>query len=123
MESGRSQPARSEPGLGEANLPVARVRSRESAPGVKSLPRKSFPSSTAQSAMQSAPGNYRWRICALLFAATTINYIDRQALGVLAPDLGRIIGWNEIQYSYIVSSFQAAYAIGLVCTGAVIDRL
>jgi ACS family hexuronate transporter-like MFS transporter len=73
--------------------------------------------------MKSASGNYRWRICALLFAATTINYIDRQALGVLAPDLGRIIGWNEIQYSYIVSSFQAAYAIGLVCAGAVIDRL
>jgi len=73
--------------------------------------------------MQSAPGNYRWRICALLFAATTINYIDRQALGVLAPDLGRIIGWNEIQYSYLVASFQAAYAIGLVCAGAVIDRV
>jgi ACS family hexuronate transporter-like MFS transporter len=73
--------------------------------------------------MQSALGNYRWRICALLFAATTINYIDRQVLGVLAPDLGRIIGWSEIQYGYIVASFQAAYAIGLVCAGAVIDRL
>jgi ACS family hexuronate transporter-like MFS transporter len=66
---------------------------------------------------------YRWRICALLFAATTINYIDRQVLGVLAPDLGRIIGWNEIQYSAIVTAFQAAYAIGLVCAGAIIDRL
>jgi MFS transporter, ACS family, hexuronate transporter len=73
--------------------------------------------------MQPALGYYRWRICALLFAATTINYIDRQVLGVLAPDLGRIIGWNEIQYGYIVASFQAAYAIGLVCAGAVIDRL
>jgi MFS transporter, ACS family, hexuronate transporter len=73
--------------------------------------------------MQSALGNYRWRICALLFAATSINYIDRQVLGVLAPDLGRIIGWNEIQYGYIVTSFQAAYAIGLVGAGAVIDRL
>ncbi len=67
--------------------------------------------------------SYRWRICALLFAATTINYVDRQVLGVLAPDLGRIIGWNEIQYGYIVTAFQAAYAIGLVCAGAVIDRL
>jgi MFS transporter, ACS family, hexuronate transporter len=66
---------------------------------------------------------FRWRICALLFAATTINYIDRQVLGVLAPDLGRLIGWNEIQYSHIVVAFQAAYAIGLVCAGAVIDRL
>jgi ACS family hexuronate transporter-like MFS transporter len=66
---------------------------------------------------------FRWRICALLFAATTINYIDRQVLGVLAPDLGRLIGWSEIQYSNIVTAFQAAYAIGLVCAGAVIDRL
>ncbi|HEX3913359.1 MAG TPA: MFS transporter [Steroidobacteraceae bacterium] len=73
--------------------------------------------------MQSAPGYYRWRICALLFVATSINYVDRQVLGLLAPDLGRIIGWNEIQYGYIVTSFQAAYAIGLVCAGAVIDRL
>jgi ACS family hexuronate transporter-like MFS transporter len=73
--------------------------------------------------MHSAPGNYRWRICALLFAATTINYIDRQVLGVLAPDLGRIVGWNEIQYGYIVTSFQAAYAVGLIGAGALIDRL
>jgi MFS transporter, ACS family, hexuronate transporter len=74
--------------------------------------------------MQSSHvGTYRWRICALLFAATSINYIDRQVLGVLAPDLGRLIGWNEIEYGYIVTSFQAAYAIGLVCAGAVIDRL
>ena len=66
---------------------------------------------------------YRWRICALLFFATTINYIDRQVLGVLAPYLQPIIGWNEIQYGYIVTSFQAAYAIGLLAAGGVIDRL
>ena len=59
----------------------------------------------------------------MLLAATTINYIDRQVLGVLAPDLGRIIGWNEIQYGYIVTAFQAAYAIGYVCAGAFIDRV
>ena len=69
------------------------------------------------------PGRYRWRICALLFFATTINYIDRQVLGVLAPYLQPIIGWNEIQYGYIVASFQAAYAIGLLIAGGVIDRL
>ncbi|HEV7715159.1 MAG TPA: MFS transporter [Steroidobacteraceae bacterium] len=68
-------------------------------------------------------GRYRWRICALLFAATTLNYIDRQVLGVLAPDLGRQFGWSEIQYGYIVTAFQAAYAIGLLCAGAIIDRL
>jgi ACS family hexuronate transporter-like MFS transporter len=75
-------------------------------------------------AMQSAHvATYRWRVCALLFAATTINYVDRQVLGVLAPDLGRLIGWSEIEYGYIVTAFQAAYAVGLVFAGAVIDRL
>jgi hypothetical protein len=51
--------------------------------------------------MEGPLGRLRWWICGLLFAATTINYIDRQVLGVLAPDLGRIIGWNEIEYGYI----------------------
>ena len=68
-------------------------------------------------------GRYRWRICALLFFATTINYMDRQVLGVLAPDLQTRIGWNELEYGYIVTAFQGAYAIGLLCMGAVIDRL
>lgn len=68
-------------------------------------------------------GLYRWRICAMLLAATTINYIDRQVLGVLAPFLQDEIGWNEIQYGYIVTAFQAAYAIGLLCAGAIVDRL
>lgn len=67
-------------------------------------------------------GSYRWRVCAMLLAATTINYIDRQVLGVLAPFLQGEIGWNEIEYGYIVTAFQAAYAIGLLCAGAVIDR-
>lgn len=65
---------------------------------------------------------YRWRICALLFFATTINYVDRQVLGVLAPYLQNVIGWNELQYSYIVAAFQAAYALGLVLMGGLIDR-
>jgi MFS transporter, ACS family, aldohexuronate transporter len=68
-------------------------------------------------------GGYRWRICAMLLAATTINYIDRQVLGVLAPTLQDSFGWTEVQYSHIVFAFQAAYAIGLLCAGAVIDRL
>jgi len=70
----------------------------------------------------SAIGHYRWRICALLFLATTFNYVDRQVLSVLAPDLQRIIGWNEIQYSNIVKAFTAAYAIGLLLAGRFIDR-
>jgi MFS transporter, ACS family, hexuronate transporter len=68
-------------------------------------------------------GNYRWRICALLFFATTINYVDRQVLGVLAPQLQTVIGWNEVQYGYIVTAFQAAYAIGLLVVGRFIDRV
>ncbi|MEJ0038534.1 MAG: MFS transporter [Gammaproteobacteria bacterium] len=70
-----------------------------------------------------AVGRYRWRICALLFAATTLNYIDRQVLGVLAPDLTQRFGWSEVDYSNIVTAFQAAYAIGLVSAGALIDKL
>jgi MFS transporter, ACS family, aldohexuronate transporter len=68
-------------------------------------------------------GRVRWTVCALLFAATTINYIDRQVLGILAPDLQQQIGWNELQYGYIVSAFQAAYAIGLAFAGRLMDRL
>jgi ACS family hexuronate transporter-like MFS transporter len=68
-------------------------------------------------------GHYRWRICALLFLATTINYIDRNVLGVLAPELQRIIGWNEIQYSNIVNAFTAAYAVGMLLAGRFMDRV
>jgi MFS transporter, ACS family, hexuronate transporter len=68
-------------------------------------------------------GSYRWRICALLFFANTINYMDRQVLGVLAPLLQAKIGWNEIQYGYIVEAFQAAYALGLLVAGGIIDAI
>ena len=70
-----------------------------------------------------AVGRYRWRICALLLMATTINYIDRQVLGVLAPHLQTQLGWSEIEYGNIVTAFQAAYAVGLLCAGAIIDRI
>ncbi len=68
-------------------------------------------------------GNYRWTICALLFFATTINYIDRQVLGILAPDLQKAIGWNEIEYGNIVTAFQAAYALGMFVVGRLMDKL
>jgi ACS family hexuronate transporter-like MFS transporter len=69
-------------------------------------------------------GRYRWVICALLFFATTINYIDRQVLGILATDesFKRTIGWNEAQYGYVNTAFQAAYAIGLLVIGNLMDR-
>jgi len=68
-------------------------------------------------------GSFRWRICALLFIANTINYMDRQVLSFLAPLLQTKIGWNEVQYSHIVVAFQAAYAIGLLFMGGVIDAI
>ncbi|HEY9228304.1 MAG TPA: MFS transporter, partial [Gemmatimonadaceae bacterium] len=67
-------------------------------------------------------GNFRWTICALLFVATTINYIDRQILGILAPTLGREIGWNEQEYGAIVSWFSIAYALGFLVAGRIMDR-
>jgi ACS family hexuronate transporter-like MFS transporter len=65
---------------------------------------------------------YRWTICALLFAATTINYIDRQVLGILAPTLSRELGWSETQYGDIVSWFSLAYAFGFLGMGRLFDR-
>ncbi len=67
-------------------------------------------------------GHQRWVICALLFFATTINYIDRQVIGILARDLQTIIGWSEIDYGNIVAAFNAAYALGLLLAGRLIDR-
>ena len=83
------------------------------------------PSPTAVEAAIHAPagGNYRWRICALLFFATTINYMDRQVLGILAPFLQKSIGWNEAQYGYLITVFQFTYAIGLLLMGGFIDRV
>lgn len=79
---------------------------------------------SAAPVMAPAPRtNYRWRICALLFFATTVNYMDRQVLGILAPSLQRIFGWNELEYGYIITSFKAAYAIGLLLAGRLMDRL
>ena len=68
-------------------------------------------------------GYYRWTICALLFFATTINYIDRQVLGILAPVLEKEIGWSEADYGFIVTAFQAAYALGLLLVGRMMDLL
>lgn len=75
------------------------------------------------SAEARAGGNVRWIICALLFFATTINYIDRQVIGILKPTLQAELGWSEIDYGTIVFWFQAAYAIGMLACGPIIDRV
>jgi MFS family permease len=68
-------------------------------------------------------GRYRWVICALLFFATTINYVDRGVLGVLAPSLQEEIGWTDTQYGDINAAFSLAYAIGFLVLGRFIDRV
>jgi ACS family hexuronate transporter-like MFS transporter len=68
-------------------------------------------------------GRYRWVICALLFFAATLNYLDRQVIATLKPTLQAELGWNEIDYSNIVFSFQLAYAIALLIVGRVMDWL
>lgn len=67
-------------------------------------------------------GNYRYRILALLFAATTINYMDRSIMGVLGPTLMERFDWSNADYGYINMAFKAAYAIGMLTMGGVIDR-
>ncbi len=67
-------------------------------------------------------GNYRWVICALLFIATTTNYIDRNALGVLKPILSQQLGWTEVDYGWIVFAFVGAYAAFPSIVGIFIDK-
>lgn len=76
----------------------------------------------AEDGVAAKVGRYRWVICALLFFATTINYVDRQVIGILAKDLQQIIGWSEADYGNITAAFQAAYAVGLVVSGRLMDR-
>jgi ACS family hexuronate transporter-like MFS transporter len=68
-------------------------------------------------------GNYRWTICALVFFATTINYLDRQVISLLKPILEKEFNWSESDYAGVVIAFQIAYAIGLLGFGRIIDRI
>src|SRR4051812_4097086 len=78
---------------------------------------------TSSSAPETPRFGYRWIVLAMLFFATTINYVDRQVLGLLAPQLQREIGWSESDYGAIVSWFSIAYAFGLLLTGRLLDRV
>jgi len=74
-------------------------------------------------------GRYRWTICGLVFAATTINYLDRNVLGLLKPILsdrgvfGAVVADQELNYSTVVICFQVAYAVGMLAAGRLIDRV
>jgi MFS transporter, ACS family, aldohexuronate transporter len=80
-------------------------------------------SARIEAATQQRTGYFRWSICALLFFAATVNYIDRQVIGLLKPTLQDLYHWSEIDYSNIVFAFTAAYAIGLLVVGRIIDLL
>src|SRR2546426_7350971 len=81
-------------------------------------------SAAVQSKASLRVGYYRWLICALLFFAATINYIDRQVIGILKPTLVKEFQWQDERiYAAIVFSFQLAYAIGLLLAGCVMDKI
>src|SRR5258708_27133935 len=68
-------------------------------------------------------GRYRWVIVAMLFAATAINYVDRQMIGVLKPTLSKELSWSDGDYANIVFWFQLAYAIGYISFGRIVDLI
>ena len=72
---------------------------------------------------QQAIGKYRWTVCAMLFFATTVNYLDRQVLSLLAPDLSKQFGWSNTDYANITAVFQFVYAISMLFAGRIVDRL
>src|SRR5687767_7837313 len=78
---------------------------------------------SALDSANQAIGRYRWTICALVFFATTINYLDRAVISLLKTNLEKEFGWTETDYSNIVIAFQLSYAIGMLFAGRLIDRL
>jgi ACS family hexuronate transporter-like MFS transporter len=68
-------------------------------------------------------GNLRWFMCGLLFFATTVNYIDRQVLGILKPTLERELHWSESDFGWIVFAFRCAYAFMMPIAGRLVDWL
>ena len=73
--------------------------------------------------MKQTIGKYRWTICALLFFATTVNYLDRQVLSLLQPKLEEIFGWTNTDYANITAIFQFTYALSMLFAGRIVDRL
>lgn len=76
-----------------------------------------------QPAVSQTVGKYRWTICALLFFATTVNYLDRQVLSLLAPELSREFGWSNTDYANIAAAFQFVYALSMLFAGRVVDKI
>src|ERR1700758_1242031 len=79
--------------------------------------------SSPGSAPRAGLRGVRWTICAMLFVATSINYMDRQVISILKPTLAQSIGMTEIGYSHVVQAFQFAYALGLLAAGRFVDKV
>lgn len=73
--------------------------------------------------MATKIGNYRWTICALVFFATTINYLDRQTISFLKSTLSKELAWNDADYANIEIAFKLFYAFGMLVAGRVVDKL
>src|ERR1035438_9978924 len=71
----------------------------------------------------AAVGRVRWTICAMLFVATSINYMDRQVISILKPTLMHSIGMTEVGYGHITAAFMLAYAVGLLAAGRFVDKV
>src|SRR5262245_26541113 len=80
------------------------------------------PVASSSSSVSSVIGKYRWVICALLFFATTINYVDRQILSLIKEILDKQLGWSNTDFGKVNGAFQGAYGIGLLWFGWFIDR-
>jgi MFS transporter, ACS family, hexuronate transporter len=107
------------------------TEARETSAGPQRIGRDGSPAHVdSEERVQAGPrtsgwlaGRFRWVICGLLFLGVTKNYMDRQVLGVLKDPLQHQFGWSEIDYGNLVFAFQAAYALGMICVGGLIDRL
>src|ERR1700730_3361904 len=96
-----------------------------SASGLSASPTQTTATAASEPALPKAPsgpGYFRWVICTLLLFGTTKHYMDRNVLGVLNRTLQHDLGWSEIDYSNLVVAFQAAYAVGMVVVGRLVDK-
>lgn len=104
-------------------MPRHHPHERSSHPSIMKPVRISAPKTSPPPAAGGRTGNYRWVVAGLVLAATTINYVDRQIIGLLKPTLEVEFSWSESDYSRIVMAFSAAYAAGLLTMGRLVDFL
>lgn len=113
---------RIEASLRDARALISRSRSRDRVTGQSAHSQESMSNTTKPMAAETT-SNARWLVCALLFFAASVNYMDRQVIGLLKPTLQVQLGWTEEGYSNIVVAFQFAYGASLLFIGKLIDRI